>query len=620
MNVPRRAVLKLRTPARSRLAAAAAIVAAGAAHAGNFQTDGGVDVRWSLGTTLGSSWRATDRDPALVAVGNGGLSGIQNNDGNLNFDKWDPYSTSLNVLGEVDVRKNGLGFFARAKAWYDYTLDNTGVPHGHFANAYVPGEKLDDSGFDRLSKFRGASLLDAYASGEFLLGANTLNVRLGNQVVNWGESLFVPGVNQFNAFDLTAAHRPGAQVKEILRPLPQLFASLSLTEEASVEAFYQLGWRKHVLDGCGTYWSPADLVNCSSVGTLAGPANLPSQVMYNGIAALGVPNMQLGRTADREPGDNGQFGVAARLRLPSIDTDFGLYYAQYNTRAPNLSVVLNPTVIPGSVWSVTIPGQSRAMQLQYDYSADRIKVMGLSFSRLVGGWSVFGEVSHSRDVPVQINGVDLLNGVVAGIGPMGALAASTNGSYVPGYVRKSKTQAQLATLQVLPRLFGADNLTVIGELALQHWSGIGDPSTGPRYGRAFVFGTGPVLIPGGTDLCSTAVPAIGVNAPLNPNAAYCENKGYATPTAWGYRALLELSYPDVFASINVKPRVFLSHDVKGWSADGVFSEGRVMVSPGVRMEYTSRYYLDLSYARFARAKYDEMHDRDFVSMVIGLNF
>ena len=83
---------------------------------------------------------------------------------------------------------------------------------------------------------------------------------------------------------------------------------------------------------------------------------------------------------------------------------------------------------------------------------------------------------------------------------------------------------------------------------------------------------------------------------------------------------MELSYSDVFAGVNVKPRVFLSHDVKGWSADGLFSEGRITVAPGVRLDYQGRYFVDLSYARFARAKYDEMHDRDFVSLVAGMSF
>lgn len=597
------------------------LLACASAQAGNFQTEDGVDVRWSLGTTLGTNWRASSADPALISLGNGGLSGIQNDNGNLNYDRNKVFSTALTVIGDVDVKKNGLGFFGRAKGWYDYTLTHQGVPHGSYANGYVPGAKLDDSDFDStLSKFKGVALLDAYVYNTFdLPGARQLTVKLGNQVVNWGESLFVPGINQFGAFDITAAHRPGAQVKEILLPIPQVFASLTLTEGLSIEGFYQFKWKRDVLDGCGTYWSAANIINCSSTGTLVGAGPFTDQQMHDGIAALGGANFQTSLGPERTPSNSGQFGLAARYRAAAIDTDLGFYYAQYNARVPNLSAVTVPTTIPGSIWGATIPGVSRAFQSQLDWSAEKIKVFGLSASTVIGGWSVFGELSHTKDLPVQINGTDLLNGLVGGIGPVSSFAATPNGQYIPGYDRKSKTQLQIATLQLVPRVLGAENLTLVAEIAAQTWSGIADSDR--RYGRAFVYGSGPVVIPGLGDICGPNAAAQGAGiAPLNPNSSYCENKGYATKNVFGYRVLLELSYPDLFAGVNVKPRVFLSHDVKGWSADGLFSEGRIVLAPGVHFDYAKKYSVDFSYSRFARAKYDEFHDRDFFSLVAGINF
>lgn len=601
------------------LAAIAGLTAS--AHADTFTTEGGTEVRWSAGTSVGAGWRASNADPALVSVGNGGLAGTVNDDGNLNFKKGQAISSTVNLIGEIDVRKDRLGFFARAKGWYDHTLSNKGVVHGSYANGFSPGAKLDDSDFDRLSRFNGVEVLDAYGRAEVdLPGNRALSLRLGRQVVNWGESLFVPGINQYNAFDLTAAHRPGAQVKEILRPIPQAFVSTSLAEGVGFEAFYQLGRAKTVLDGCGTYWSPADILNCSKEGTLVGAGPFTDQQMYAGIPALGGLNMRMGLAPERKADTAGQFGTALRMRSDSLDTDFGLYFAQYNTRVPNLSAVTSPTAIPGSIWGMAIPGVSRPMQLQLDYSAKKIKVLGLSASTVLGGWSVSSELSHSTGVPVQINGVDLLNGIVGGIGPQGALAATPANTYVRGYDKKSKTQLQVSTLQVLPRVLGAQSLTVAGELAMQHWSGIKDPSSGgARYGRPFVYGSGPVALPGVGDICAGGVPAAGI-APLNANPSYCENKGFATPFAVGYRLLLEATYSDVFAGVNVKPRLFFSHDVKGWSADGLFSQGRRTVSPGVRLEYRGQYYLDMAYARFARAKYDEMHDRDFYTLVAGVQF
>lgn len=579
-----------------------------AACAGSFTTDGGTDVRWSLGASLGSSWRARNADSDLISVGNGGTASGGNDNGDLNFHRNQAYSTALNIIGDIDVSKDNVGFFVRGKGWYDYTLESRGVPHGSNANGYAPGAKLDDSDFESLSKFSGFSLLDAYVYGTTeLIENHPLGFRLGNQVVNWGESLFIPGINQFGAFDLTAAHRPGAQVKEIMLPLPQLFTSFTLADNLNLEAFYQFAWKRNVLDGCGTYWSPSSLVNCSDQVAVVGPAEFSDRDLFNGVAALGGANFQMSKGSELEPKDSGQFGLAVRFRPDSIDTDLGLYFANYHARFPNVSVLTSPTTIPGSVWSADPPFGVKAVQAVEDFSAENIKVVGLSASTVIAGASVFGEISRTWDIPVQINSTDLVNGVSNGIGPQAALGALPANVISHGYDRKAKTQAQLSVIQIFPRRFGAESVSLLGEVAYQHWSGIGDPATSTRYGRAGVFGSGPIAgVP-----CSA----------LNPNPSYCENDGFATTNAWGYRVQVEASYPDVFANINVKPRLFWSQDVKGYSADGIFVEGRQVFSPAVRFDYGNKYFVDLSYAFYNRnAKYDEMHDRDYYSLVMGVNF
>ena len=57
-----------------------------------------------------------------------------------------------------------------------------------------------------------ANLLDAYVRGTFDLGGRNLNVRLGNQVVSWGESTFISnGINIVNPVDVTKLRAPGAE-------------------------------------------------------------------------------------------------------------------------------------------------------------------------------------------------------------------------------------------------------------------------------------------------------------------------------------------------------------------------------------------------------------------------
>ena len=135
-----------------------------------------------------------------------------------------------------------------------------------------------------------------------------------------------------------------------------------------------------------------------------------------------------------------------------------------------------------------------------------------------------------------------------------------------------------------------------------------DATQGVRFGRAVVFGYGDHASQSGTD-------------GGNPNPNFTQAKGYATPTAYGYRALFQLSYPNAIYGINLRPRFFFSHDVKGFSADGVFLEDRKAIGLSMRGEYASKYFGEVGYNRFDRkAKFDPFRDHDFATLVFGANF
>ncbi|MES2148975.1 MAG: DUF1302 domain-containing protein [Pseudomonadota bacterium] len=651
-----------RLAASCQLALAMMAVAAGApAQAGNMILDDGVEAQWSLNATVGANWRAAQRDPNLVSGANGGTPGVGNghDDGNLNFNKGAAYSSGPKLSGELQLKRDKLGLMLRATAWYDRTLETQTVAHGSFNNGYLPNTKLSDQGFDQGSQFSGVALGDAYLFNTWELGADQpLTVKLGNQVVNWGESAFIPGINAMGTFDLTAAHRPGAQVKEILRPLPQLVANLGLGNGVSVEGFYQLGWKHTVLDGCGTYWSLVDSLNCPGGAVVFGDAVGNDAAQFNGVPILGalpapllgavgasalagVPfNFQLGRAANVKPKNSGQFGLSAHAYVDAIATDFGFYFANYHARTPVLSVVKAPSPSTSSLYSgqygavfsalskvlagagqaaaakqMGLLGAIPAAQFAWDYSAENIRSLAVSGASEVGGVSVFGELSHTHGIPVQINAPDLVVGTVLGLGPQAALAtfvrnpAVATNSVSHGYDLKDKDQLQLSFLKVLGPALGASSATVLGEVGVQRWHGIGDPATGTRYGRGFLFGFGPTTALGGT--C----------AGLNGYAPYCENQGYATASAWGYRLQGELTFSDVFAGVNLKPKLFWSHDVKGYSADSTFSQDRKTLGLVLRADYNNRYYVELSSTRFNNAaKYDVLHDRDNYGFVAGINF
>ncbi len=632
--------------------AVAAALATPLAHADTFTTDNGLEGRWSLNMSVGTSIRMKDADKNLISVPNGGTAGAGADDGNLNFKKHDAYSTVGKLTGELELKGDTYGLFTRAFAWYDRVLKGREMSHGHFNNGYKPNSELSDTGFDQLSTFDGVALADAYVFANWDLGGKALSAKLGNQVINWGESLFVPGINAMGAFDTSAARRPGAQVKEILRPQPALMANLGLGNGVSVEAFYNLGWRQNVVDGCGTYWSAADSLNCNNGTVLFGDGTkLNDQGQYNGapflaalpaaldpvLASLGLSrsmplNFRMTTAEKIKPKKSGQFGVSSHYFADAIATDFGVYFARYHSHSPIVSVVKQPSALP-SVWSgrlaqlvKAVPSLAPALgtlgvlpagNIVWDYSGENVKTLGLSAATEVGGFSLFGEVSRTKDIPVQINAIDLLVGTALGIGPQAKLAviarnpAVPTGTVIHGYDRKDKTQAQVSFIRQIPQVLGADSLTLLGEVAGQKWSGIGDPNTSTRYVRGFMYNFGPTAALGGT--CGPAG--------IQPNASYCENEGYATSSAWGYRLSAEMLFPNVVAGVNFKPRVYFAHDVKGYAADNLFVEDRQTRSVGLRADYNNRYYADISYTSYNKsAKYDQFHDRDNMQFVIGANF
>lgn len=573
----------------------------GHARAESFTLGDGWEGRVGLDLSMGAAMRTRSPDKNLIARGNGGVAdGTTTDDGDRNYKRGDFYSALGKAVGEFELKKDGYGVFLRGKAWYDAVGERGDVLTGHSANGYRRNASLDDSDFYDLSKFKGVELLDAYAFANVnVTDSNAISIKAGNHVVNWGEGLFVPGVSQYNIVDGAAARRPGAQVKEILLPVPQVSFNAGLAEGLSLEGFYQLAWKHSVFEGCGTFWGPSDVLNCSNGVVAQTPAPYSDEAGFTGIRQLGGLTAQLGNAGTIKPRNSGQFGLAARYFASDLGADFGLYYAQYHARMPIYS--LKKTATPRSIYGLA----GRHTQYFHDYSAEDIKVYGLSASTVIGGWSVGGEISHSRDVPVQLNTSDM-NAGLTGAGPLASryrgLAA---GAVARGYDLKNKTQFQISTIKSFPNVMGAESLSLVGEAAFQHWSGIGDSETSVRYGRSPLYGRAATA----TSACATTA------------TNYCDSKGYATSNSWGLRARVGLNYADVFAGVNLSPYMSVAWDVTGYSPDGTFIQDRVNVGLGVRADLLQKYYADLTFSTYNhKAKYDPQRDRDFVALVIGATF
>ena len=87
-----------------------------------------------------------------------------------------------------------------------------------------------------------------------------LQLRVGDQVINWGEATFTSGINGLqNRADLIARNTPGVEVKEILLPSGALYGQLDLTPAVTFEAYYQYEWKRVGLPPVGSYFSTNDL-------------------------------------------------------------------------------------------------------------------------------------------------------------------------------------------------------------------------------------------------------------------------------------------------------------------------------------------------------------------------
>ncbi|MDT4847224.1 hypothetical protein FQZ97_812730 [compost metagenome] len=170
-------------------------------------------------------------------------------------------------------------------------------------------------------------------------------------------------------------------------------------------------------------------------------------------------------------------------------------------------------------------------------------------------------------------------------------------------------QAQMTATQFFDQVWGADRLTLVGEVGYNRINGLG-PADGTdlRFGRGPSFGSG--VLPG-------AANAACLNPASNPQQE-CNSHGFHTTDSWGYRARAKLDYSNVIAGINLAPNLAWSHDVDGWGPN--FEEGAKAVSLGVDADYMSTYTASLSYTDFFGGHFNTNVDRDFVALSVGVNF
>jgi len=600
---------------------------------------GEVEGSFNSNISVGASWRMEDQEPLLVTPGNAPTYGTAStstaDDGDLNFDKGDAYSLILKGVHDLELRKGDFGVFLRGKYWYDQELAKGKRPHGNSANLYAPNETLADSGFDNFAQSSGIELLDAFIYGTWYLGESQvpLDIRLGRQVASWGESTFIQnGINSINPIDVSAFRRPGAEIKEGLLPVSMLLVSTSPTNALSIDLFYQIEWEKTVIDGCGTYFSTADVAatGCNAV-TLTALESDQAQM---------ATGFFVSREPDIEPDDSGQYGISLRYFAEKLaGSEFGFYYMNYHSRTPLLGGYTSANEsLGGPPGTPFIPGDPLGGNPRYfaEFPED-IELFGVSFATNLAGFAISGEVSYRPDSPVQINTTEILQGAV-GEAPWSTVLprviAAGPGNPASGYDLLPVTQAQVTFIRFFDQVLGASRLSFAAEFGA-NWVGDLPDQSVQRYGRNPIYGVGAftpipladlgIPLPGNLACDQPFFPPPPLDQVIDPivpntNPRNCTNDGYVTDSSWGYRIRGSLTYNDVFAGINLTPNLAWSQDVSGYSPNSNFNEGSKALSLGVNAEYLNRYTGSLAYTTFSGGDYNTIVDRDFLSFSVAVSF
>jgi hypothetical protein len=212
---------------------------------------------------------------------------INADDGRLNFDKGDLFSSPFRLTTEVEGRNGPFTAFAKLNIWHDLAAMDEG--------AYNRGGALTDDGEENVGQ--NAEILDFYISYDGDIGNMPFTLRAGRQVINWGEATFIPGGNSaFNPIDVATLRRPGSEIKEALLPVEALYGSIALTEDLSVEA-YVGGWDDYRLEGGGTPFAISDSAfegtstgNPQDIYFIGGGPKSGDQFACNGAAPMAALN------------------------------------------------------------------------------------------------------------------------------------------------------------------------------------------------------------------------------------------------------------------------------------------------------------------------------------------
>src|SRR5690606_30557901 len=166
-----------------------------------------IEGQFDSSLSVGASWAMDKADPDLYSSNKPGGLGFTatGDDGRLNFKRGETFSKIFKGSHDLELKYGNTGVFVRGKYWYDFELKDESRLF----------KDISDSNRKEAAQSSGAQILDAFLYHNYSLGDLPGSVRVGRQVVSWGESTFIGNsINSINPIDAAAFRRPGAEIKE----------------------------------------------------------------------------------------------------------------------------------------------------------------------------------------------------------------------------------------------------------------------------------------------------------------------------------------------------------------------------------------------------------------------
>jgi hypothetical protein len=560
---------------------------------------GEINGLFDISLAYGLLTRTESRDREFIGIGNGGDAATVNvDDGDLNYDKG-IVSNGVRATAELTLKWRNFGAYVRGYGFYDFE------------------NELDDREHSALSSDaddlvgRGGDFQDYYLSAALDLGGVPVHLRVGNQVLNWGESGFLRfGVDVVNPLDLIAISQPMTTGRDAFVRQGMLWAAANLTETIAIEGFYQYDWQEVRAAPVGWFFSGDDLIGGGGTGQAFSGFGQFSDRGTDLDAYFGLTpgtlrfdrNFMKIPTAGRDkPDSQGQFGFTIQSFIQALNgAKLALHFVNYHSRLPLISartagqddinatstadvvaralkLASDPNIPPGKAPEIaealTISELANATRFFATYPED-IQMLGVSFNTATPwtGTLISGEIAHHFGWPIQIPKEEVLVASLSPIQFTDKFSQTSLGEFgadevVKGYSKGDKTQLSLGIVQLFGPLLRSAQTLVAFDLGWVHFSDLPDGHP-------------------------------------------------ADSGSWGYRLSASMLYEGVLGGLGVRPILVWTHDFKGTGAGPAvaFIEERKSITAGLNLNYNNRWTAGLSYTSFFDGKpLNLLADRDFLS-------